>query len=103
MSTEDLKRHLILASDALRGRETGLIGHASYFAEQFRNIGFSGPVQNGANNDYYQPVHLYRALKWVHLRVSQHDTKNALMDQILHILTRVSTLHPYRLRTDPGE
>ncbi len=63
ITQEDLKTHLsILASDALGGRETGKVGQkmaAAYIAEKFKTLGLKGPVVNGDNSGFYQPIDLY--------------------------------------------
>ncbi len=63
ITQKDLLEHLsILASDALGGRETGKAGQkmaAAYIAEQFKNLGLVGPVKNGGNSGFYQPINLY--------------------------------------------
>jgi len=63
ITTDDLHDYLsILASDALEGRETGERGQkmaAAFIADHFQALGLEGPVKNGDNRGYFQPVKLY--------------------------------------------
>lgn len=66
ITEDDLHDYLsVLSSDALQGRETGEKGQkmaAAYIAAHFQELGLSGPVKNGRNFGYYQPVKLYSAI-----------------------------------------
>lgn len=63
ISVDDLYAHLsVLASDAMQGRATGEAGQkmaAAYIASQFQKLGLKGPVSQGENKGFYQPVELY--------------------------------------------
>ncbi|UOQ66673.1 M28 family peptidase [Hymenobacter volaticus] len=64
ITQEDLRKHLsVLASDAYEGRETGEKGQkmaADYLAQQFKELGLTGPVQ-GSDNPYVQHFTMERS------------------------------------------